>query len=1483
MRPDLTKQIVITIVLAAAYFFSGRLGLLIPAWGSNITLLWFPTGIAVAVLYRWGYLHWPGVLIGAFAVPMSLGNHWSTSSVIAIGNTVGPLLTVWLLRRWRFDARFERHWDILILSTAAALGMLIPASNGVLALTLSDTIRESQTMAWLLWWGGDTMGVISIAPLILTCSQAKLTKILGRNSEFVIWLLSCAATTVIVFVINTRQEQPGLALAYIPLPHLAWAALRFGSIGTSFAIIMISTFAAFGTANGNGPFAVHPPEISALILWAYMVTCTVLGWLINSVHSSRLQAMEMQRLLENALNEVSLGVLLAGLDRKITFSNDGFTRLSGYSPADIIGKSCSILQGPDTDPGTIEKLKEAFRGDGFFEGDILNYRKSGEPFWNALLISPVRNERGEKTGFLGVQRDVTERHQAELALFQSREHLRSIIELEPECVSIMSSEGIIQQMNPAGLAMLEAASFEDVQGINFAERVVSDEREGFESTMQNVLQGKSARYEFWIRSFQGIKRRVEMHAVPYRDELGKIIGVLGITRDITEQQVAQAQLKASEERLRLALFAANQGLYDIDLLNGNFVVSPEYASVFGYAAADFHENMQSLATRIHPKDRDAVEKAFRECLSGREKEFRVEFQSQATDGIWRWILSLGRIVEYTADGRPQRMLGIVSDISAQKQLEIETLASRERFQAIVERSYDLTLIIDAQGVIRFVNASALSVLGYTPDEMIGQNNLEFIHPQWQEYAKQNLSEMKNKLGKVEHVEILIRHKNGGWRTLEATATHLPHVASIEGTVINCRDVTERKLAEKQNAGERTVLEMLAVGASLQDVLTRIAKNYMDLHDELLCSILLLDHDSQTLRHGASAGLPNEYCKAIDGIQIGPNVGCFGTAAFTRKLVASSDIATDPLWIEYRELALAHGLRSCWSVPLISSADRVLGVIAVYHKEPHVAGANEIAELERGAYFARIAIERYELSYSLRESQVRLETLVGNLPGMAYRCQVDQQWTMTYVNDGCEAITGYRRDELENNRTIAYGDLVHPDDRDWLWEKCSASLATRTPCFNEYRIIDRNGNIRWVCERASGVYDAAGNVICVDGFIQDITEQRRAKLEREEFDRRMLETQKLESLGVLAGGIAHDFNNILTTILGNAYLIGMNIPASSKAQEYLAYVNQAAMRAAGLCKQMLAYSGRGRLLVQHYDIGKLIRETADLLKVSISKKVELRIDLAKRLPAIEMDVTQIQQVIMNLVINASEALEENAGVVELNAYPVDLTVEDIERLRLESSIGPGLYVVVRVKDTGCGMSENMKAKIFDPFFTTKFAGRGLGLAAVLGIVRGHRGAIQVESHLGQGTTFMLYFPGETKPVTPEEDTNETSAKSLNEGAILIVDDEEQIRQSMAALVNSLGFEAVVAPSGVSAIDVFRADPNKFVAVLLDLTMPGVDGEETFDELRKIREDIPVVLMSGFSQMESLGRFTGKGLAGFLEKPFPLVELRKVLLSAIHKLD
>ncbi len=394
-------------------------------------------------------------------------------------------------------------------------------------------------------------------------------------------------------------------------------------------------------------------------------------------------------------------------------------------------------------------------------------------------------------------------------------------------------------------------------------------------------------------------------------------------------------------------------------------------------------------------------------------------------------------------------------------------------------------------------------------------------------------------------------------------------------------------------------------------------------------------------------------------------------------------------------------------------------------------------------------------------------------------------------------------------------------------------------------------------------------------VRDVSERERAAAEREQFERKLQETQKLESLGVLAGGIAHDFNNILTGILGNASLAALEVPSGSAAQANLEHIRQASLRAADLCKQMLAYSGRGRFVVQRLNLNGLIEDTIDLLKLSISKHSILRFNLHPNLPAIEADATQIRQVIMNLVINASEAIGEKSGVISLNTGVTRVDKSYLGGTILAPDLPEGSYVSFEVSDTGCGMSAATQARIFEPFFTTKFAGRGLGLAAVLGIVRGHKGAMKIYSEPGRGTTFKLLFPCAAGAEESLLGAPAAPAAFKGRGCVLVVDDEETVRTTAALMLRRVGFEVALAADGREAVEIFAKAPGRFDLVLMDLTMPHMDGEEAFTEMRRLRDNVRVVLMSGFNQQEAVARFTGKGLASFLQKPFPLDGLTAVL--------
>jgi signal transduction histidine kinase/CheY-like chemotaxis protein len=399
---------------------------------------------------------------------------------------------------------------------------------------------------------------------------------------------------------------------------------------------------------------------------------------------------------------------------------------------------------------------------------------------------------------------------------------------------------------------------------------------------------------------------------------------------------------------------------------------------------------------------------------------------------------------------------------------------------------------------------------------------------------------------------------------------------------------------------------------------------------------------------------------------------------------------------------------------------------------------------------------------------------------------------------------------------------------------------------------------------------------------EIQERARSEAERKELDRQFQETQKLESLGLLAGGIAHDFNNLLTTVIGNVGLVRMELPQQGSVRTYLNEIDSASKRAADLCRQLLAYAGKGRIELRRLDLSGFVEDNLELLRLCVSKKVSLRLDLARDLPPVSGDPTQLRQILMNLVINGSEAIGDRPGVVRIVTRRIQADREFLARSVPLSDLKEGEYLALEVHDDGCGMTPEVQSRIFEPFYTTKFTGRGLGLAAVLGIARQHRGALTVESQPDKGTTFQLLLPpvaGRLEPALPSKPKGEPYR---GQGTLLVADDEPSIRFFAGHILTKAGFEVQVAGDGAEALAIFARDPDRFRAVLLDLTMPRLDGQEAFSQIRQLRADVRVLLMSGFSHDEAMQRFAGQGLDGFIQKPFGphefLEALRRVLEPA-----
>ncbi len=443
-------------------------------------------------------------------------------------------------------------------------------------------------------------------------------------------------------------------------------------------------------------------------------------------------------------------------------------------------------------------------------------------------------------------------------------------------------------------------------------------------------------------------------------------------------------------------------------------------------------------------------------------------------------------------------------------------------------------------------------------------------------------------------------------------------------------------------------------------------------------------------------------------------------------------------------------------------------------------------------------------------------------------------------------------------------------------------------FVEAPVHDMEGNEIWYHTTFVPALDDDGQVKYVIGTSVNITERKQAEADRLGLERQVQHAQKLESLGVLAGGIAHDFNNLLMVILGNADLALDELSPQTPARENIMEVEKAAKRAAELSKQMLAYSGKGKFIVEPIALNEFVEEMGRLLDVSISKKAVLKYNFADNLPSFDGDATQIRQIIMNLITNASEAIGDASGVITLSTGAIECdrdyldSINEILRAGLAEPLPVGVYVYFEVADTGCGMDSKTIEKIFDPFFTTKFTGRGLGMAAALGIVKGHAGAINIYSEPGKGTIFKVLFPASKSPENGDavqEPDPADSERWRGRGTVLVVDDEEAVCSVGEQMLSRMGFSVLTAGDGRQAVEMFGANSDQIVCVLLDLTMPHMDGEQAFQQFQRIRPDVSVILCSGYNEQDATRRFAGKGLAGFVQKPYNMAEVRKTLMQIL----
>ncbi len=902
------------------------------------------------------------------------------------------------------------------------------------------------------------------------------------------------------------------------------------------------------------------------------------------------------------------------------------------------------------------------------------------------------------------------------------------------------------------------------------------------------------------------------------------------SREPGERGQAASAIRLSRRNYRELAESLPHVVFEVDD-EGRLLFTNRHAfEVFGYSQEDYERGLNVLEI-IAPEDRARALENMRRVLAG-EDPGGVEYTVLRKDGSAFPALIHASPILY--EGRAVGLRGILQDITDRKRFEAALRESEERYRQLFEMESDAIFLIDnATGRILEVNAAAAALYGYERGELLRMHHTDLSadpgatrRATLEHQSRVPLRYGRKRDGTVFCVEIAARHFVWQGRNV--------HVAAI-------RDISERLGAQEELERQRSLLQRVL--------------------DNSPSAIYVKDREGRILL--ANRMLSERFGQPPQGL-VGKNSFDLVPDAKTARAIHDENLAIlrgELERVEREEQSTDASGQQRWSytvkVPVRDEAGRIEFLMALI---------TDITTLKQAEQEARRSQELLQKTFaSLREAVFIIDA---------------QTMRILDCNPAATTIFGYSREELVGQVV----DVLHVDREAREEFRLHLYRAVEERGFLgllEFRMKRKDGTVFPSEHSVVPLMHESGKRIGWVSVVRDIGERKHAEEERRRSEARLQEAQRLESLGVLAGGIAHDFNNLLTGILGHADMARLRLLPGSPARESLEQVVLAARRAAGLTQQLLAYAGRGRVVFRPLHLEDLIAETMELLAASIPQSCTLQFQPGEEVPPIEGDETQLRQVVMNLILNAAEAIGNRAGAISIRTSVRECTAADLADGQTGESLPSGRYVMLEMADTGCGMTEEVKSRIFEPFFTTKVTGRGLGLAAVLGIARRHSGTIRVASLPGRGTTMTVLFPVSGRPVEPESAPRTAEPTWQGRGTILVVDDEVTLVAVAEAMLQEMGFGALSASDGREAIELFREHAQDISAVLLDLAMPRIDGAEVCRELRRIRPQVPVILCSGIGADEAAVRIQETGLDGFLQKPFTLEELAAVIRGALEK--
>lgn len=936
---------------------------------------------------------------------------------------------------------------------------------------------------------------------------------------------------------------------------------------------------------------------------------------------------------------------------------------------------------------------------------------------------------------------------------------------------------------------------------------------------------------------------LDVRKTPLYDAVGNLIGIIGSARDITERMKQEELLKASEERQRFILESMPVAIYSspVDPNKDTIWIGGDVKKVTGFEVSEYLAADDFWRNRLHPEDRERVIGSF--AAATWSDDLNIEYRWMCKDGTYHWFQDRSRLI---TNRERVEFHGIIIDITDRKESERKQAETEGRYRAMVENLHQAYYEGDARAVFTYCNPELFFLTGYSEEELIGTNALRLIAEEDRSRVSQSYYQWKKERRLTSSIEFRARKKNGELFWAEQT-THFEFDRDgkfLKGANI-VKNIQDRKAAEL--ALQRSEEEYRSVFHSVPVAI------YKEYYPEL-------DRYITRLRAEGVTDFKAYFTERYDELAVVMMTGNI-TDVNDHALRLLEAKSKEELYSNIRRMFLPETYRSVTSM-VAAYADRR----SSYSDEVQVQtlrgntltvvfSSSFLKDADQELFFLisfQDITDRKQMEVALRRSEVFFRSVwEHSASGMRI---TDEKGTIIRVNDAYCRMVGKTEQELVGaNFSVIY----KMNEREGIVRKHWERFADRSvPHFMERRLTLWNGAAVWF-EVSNSFLDLTGGLTLLLGVFTDVTERKNS-------EQIIRDIQRRESIGVLAGGIAHDFNNLLTAIIGNITLAGMKLPEEHPVRVNLKRAVTASERAALLAKQMLAYSGKGRFQIAAVDLTKMVLENVNLLEASLPKNVAIRTDFATTPVVVNGDPGQLEQIVMNLIINAGEAVGERHGQIDITVSSLTMTGEALRPYGIlhAQHLAPGPYAFLQVADNGDGMSPETMAKIFDPFFTTKFVGRGLGLSAVLGIIRGHNGGIKVNSAVNEGTVFQIVLPLRTEKEPAAEPVQQIQRRSLS---ILMIDDEQYIIDMAKDVLESGGHRCSIESDPVRGIERFRGASGDTDLVILDYSMPKLNGKEVLMELRAIAPDVPVIMSSGFSE-EELDHLMGDVKPdAFLQKP------------------